>query len=157
MRDTTSATPTEYLAGLPADRRKALAEVRRVVKKHLPKGYQEGMTYGGITWSVPLRIYPGTYNGQPLCYVALANQKHYASLHVMIAYGSSAQLTRLKEGFRKAGKKLDMGKSCIRFKTADDLALDVIGEVIASTPMGRYIEIAELARSRPASKRKKSG
>ena len=95
---------------------------------------------------MPLAEYPDTYNRQPLWYAGLAPQKHYLSLYLMCAYGSLDHLRRLREGFAAAGKKLDMGKSCIRFRTADDLALDVIGELIASIPMKRWIEIAKSAR-----------
>lgn len=140
-----------YLAGLSPQRRATVAAVRRVIKRHLPKGYREAMNWGAITYEVPLGTYPTTYNGQPLCYVALAAQKAHVSLYLMVAYGNRALTERLEEGFRKAGKRLDMGKACIRFRSADDLALDTIAEVIASTPMERYIAAAEAVRTRSPS------
>ena len=139
-------TVTEYLAELPADRRKSIAAVRAVVRKNLPKGYKESIGYGMICYTVPLSTYPETYNGQPLCYAALAAQKNKCSLYLMNVYGDGPTAKAFKEGFKKAGKKLDMGKSCVRFKTADDLPLDVIGQTIAATSMKDFI--AQYERSR---------
>ena len=137
-----------YLASLPADRRAEVARVRRVITKHLPKGYKEAMGWGMIMYGVPLKVYPDTYNGHPLCYAALAAQKNYSSLYLMSVYGSKPLLAELKAGFKKAGKKLDMGKSCIHFKRADDLDLDTIGKLIARLPVSKYVEIAKAARRR---------
>lgn len=148
MRSTTPTTVAGYLAQLPPDTRATLTRVRRLIKRHLPAGYRETMNWGAITYEVPLRRYPDTYNGQPLCYVALAAQKHYASLYLMGAYGDAALRRRLQDGFRRAGKRLNMGKSCIRFRQVDDLALDVIGAVVAAVPVNRYVAIAESARTR---------
>jgi hypothetical protein len=78
-----------------------------------------------IVYEVPLSRYPDTYNGQPLCYAALAAQKNHAAVYLMSAYGNPAVVRELKDGFRKAGRKLDMGKSCIRFRRAEDLPLAV--------------------------------
>lgn len=124
-------TPEEYLNSLPDDRKHALTTVRAIIKKHIPKGYQETMNWGMICYEVPLSVYPDTYNKQPLMYAALASQKNH-----MAVYLTGIQTTKeLTEGFTKAykdaGKKLDMGRSCIRFKKLDDLALDVIAEYIA--------------------------
>jgi hypothetical protein len=150
-------TVDEYLASLPDDRRAALARVRAVVKKHLPKGYAEYMTPTmGIMWAVPLRDYPDTYNGHPLGYVALASQKNYASLYLMAAYGDPVHAQRLKDGFRQAGKKLDMGKACIRFKDAGDLDLPAIADIIASTPVTKWIAIAKAAHSQEAREARKA-
>lgn len=137
-----------YLARLPVERRATVAAMRRVIKRHLPKGYREAMNWGAITYEVPLRRYPTTYNGQPLCYVALAAKKAHISLYLMAAYGSRTLTRRLQDGFRKAGKRLDMGKACIRFQVLDDLDLESIAEVIASTPLERYIAGAEAVRTR---------
>lgn len=137
---------TEYLDELPADRRTTISTVRAVVRKHLPKGYKESIGYGMICYTVPLTTYPETYNGQPLCYAALAAQKNKCSLYLMNVYGDGPTAKAFVEGFRKAGKKLDMGKSCVRFKTADDLPLDVIGRTIAATPVKEFI--AQYERSR---------
>ncbi len=139
-------TVAAYLAGLPADRRAELSRVRRVIRKHLPKGYKEGVGFGMITWTVPLRVYPDTYNGQPLCYAALAVQKGHSSLYLMTVYGSKTLAAQLRAGFKRAGKKLNMGKSCIRFRRAEDLDLDTIGKIVAKVPMPKYIAIAKAAR-----------
>jgi len=143
-------TITEYIADLPEDRRVAIKAVREVLKKKVPKGYVESMGYGMITWSVPLETYPDTYNGQPLMYAALASQKQYMSVYLMCAYASDTLLKRLQAGFKERGKKLDMGKSCIRFKQLDDLPLDVIGDIAAAVPMKKYIEVAK--KSHPKKK-----
>ena len=141
-------TVAEYIASLPEDRRVAIKAVRDVVKKHLPAGYKEGMEYGYIGWSVPLSVYPDTYNGQPLCYAALASQKSHMALYLMCAYADSPIKQRLVKGFKDAKKKLDMGKSCIRFKALDDLPLDVIAEITAAVPMKKYVEIARAAHAK---------
>ncbi len=148
MFQSKAPTVAAYLARLPAERRATVAAMRRLIKRHIRKGYREAMNWGAITYAVPLRRYPTTYNGQPLCYVALAAKKAHISLYLMAAYGSRALTRRLQDGFRRAGKRLDMGKACIRFQALDDLDLDSIAEVIASTPMDRYIAGAEAVRTR---------
>ena len=147
MTRSRATTVAAYLAALPAARRAELAKVRQAVKTRLPKGYRETMCAGMITWEVPLAVYRDTYNGHALWYAALGAQKGYSSLYLMAAYGNKDLAARLKTGFRKAGKKLNMGKSCIRFTRADDLALDVIGAVVASVPIDRYVAIAKAART----------
>jgi Domain of unknown function (DU1801) len=142
-----AATVSAYLADLPPDRRKVLAAVRSVIRKNLPRGYRESMGYGMICYSVPLKRYPDTYNGQPLCYAALAAQKNYYALYLMSVYGDTRRSKAFRSAFGKAGKKLDMGKSCVRFKTLNDLPLDVISREIASTPVDAFI--ASFERSHP--------
>ena len=144
------ATVTEYLASLPEDRRAVIRKVRSVVKKHLPKGYQEQFGWGVITYAVPMKVLPDTYNGQPLCYVALAAQKRFYTLYLMGVYGNPAQKTWLAGEFKKRGKRFDMGKSCLHFKSLDDLPLDVVGEVIASIPMDKYVAHYREARKKTA-------
>jgi len=141
------ASAEDYLASLPADRREELERVRRVVTQNLPAGYEEGVGFGMICYSVPLSVHPDTYNKQPLMYAALASQKNYLSLYLMSVYGHAPLARRLRDAFAAGGKKLDMGKSCIRFKRADDLPLDAIGDIVAAVPMDRWIEIARSARS----------
>jgi hypothetical protein len=142
------STVAGFLAKLPAERRREMESVREVVLRHLPAGYEEAVGKNMLVYQVPLQRYSDTYNGHALWYVALASEKSYLSLHLMNVYGDAAQAQRLKEGFRAAGKKLDMGKACIHFKTADDLPLDVIGAVVASTPVDQWVEIAQAARRR---------
>jgi hypothetical protein len=141
-------TVAEYLRELDADRRKVIAAVRKVVNDHLPDGYQEAMNFGMICWHVPLKTFPDTYNGQPLCYAALSAQKNHNSLYLMGVYGDPSQSAALADAFRKRGKKLDMGKSCVRFKALDDLPLDLIGEVVARTPPSRMIALHDEAHGR---------
>lgn len=127
-------TVPEYLDSLAPDRRATIGAVRSVVRKHLPKGYQEGIGMGMILFMVPLSRFPNTYNGHPLIIAALASQKNYCTLHLMGVYGDPRQKAALADGFRRAGKNLDVGKACVRFKTTDDLALDTIAELIAAVP-----------------------
>ena len=148
MARTKAATVTEYLAALPAERAAVVRSVRQFVRRHLPKGYTEMMSFGAISWVVPERRLPKTYNGQPLCYIALAAQKQSYSLYLMAAYMNPPNLALLKDGFARAGKKLDMGKSCVRFRQLDDLALDAVAAVVASTPMERYAAMYEASRAK---------
>jgi hypothetical protein len=122
--------------------------VRSVIRRHLPRGYEETVSKNMLAYQVPIERYSDTYNGQPLWYVALASEKSYLSLHLMPVYGSAALARKLTDGFKSAGKKLNMGKACVRFTSADDLALDAIGEIVAAVPMERWIAIARAARRR---------
>ena len=145
MAQSKAATVEEYLAELPEERRAVVAAVRAVVLKHLPEGYRETMGFGMITYDIPLERFPDTYNGQPLCYVGLGAKKSYNSLYLMGAYdNSNGKYTTpfseklLVDAFKKAGKRLDMGKCCLHFKTLDDLELTSVAKVIAmSTHAGQ--------------------
>ena len=143
-----AATVEQYLAELPADRRRSIERVRDVVLRHLPEGYQEMMTFGMIGWGIPLEAYPDTYNGQPVGYAALASQKNFMTLYLMGAYADPDDRARLEEWYAKAGKRLDMGKSCLHFRNADELPLDLIGELIAKRTPRQLIELMESARAR---------
>jgi hypothetical protein len=144
----TASTPEEYIAALPENRRGAIVEMRKIVKRHLPKGYAEFVSFGMLSYGIPLERFPKTDNGQPLMYVALAAQKNYCSLYLMSVYGSRTHEAALREAFQTAGKTLDMGKSCIHFKTTDDLPIDAIGRIIGSIPSERWIEIFESSRKK---------
>ena len=148
MASSKAATVDEYLRELPDDRRAVVSAVRDVVLRHLPEGYRESMSYGMIGYGIPLERYPHTYNKQPLAYAALAAQKNFSALYVMCAYQDSAQERALRDAFAAAGKKLDMGKSCIRFKKLDDLPLEALGRIIAATPPDAYIAQYEAARAK---------
>ena len=141
-------TVAAYLKELPADRRAVISKVRDLVRTNLPKGYEELMGYGMIMWSVPLKRFPDTYNGHPLCYVALAAQKNYNSLYLMCVYGDAALRKQFHDDYKKSGKKLEIGKSCIRFKEPDDLALEVISNAVASTSVDTYIGWYEKSRKK---------
>lgn len=146
MVSSAAKTVESYLAALPADKRAMISAVRDVVRRNLPKGYQEEIGFGMIAYNVPLSRLPETYNKQPLMYAALAAQKNYNAIYLMGVYSDAARAKRFTDGFAKAGKKLDMGKSCVRFKTLDDLPLDVIGETIAGLPVDDYIALYEKSR-----------
>ena len=143
-------TVSEYIDALPEERRAVVRKVRSVVKKHLPKGYTEQIGWGAITYAVPLKVLPDTYNGEPLCYAALAAQKNFYTLYLLGVYGDPARKKWLADEFKKRGKKFDMGKSCLHFKSVEDLPLDVVGEVIASTPMDAYIAHYRESRKKTA-------
>jgi Domain of unknown function (DU1801). len=148
MASSKAKTVEEYLAELPEDRRTVIASVRDLVNRHIPDGYVEAMSWGMIAWEVPLSRYPTTYNKQPLPYVALAAQKQYYALYLTVCYANSAQDVVLRNAYADAGMKLDMGKSCLRFKKPDDLLPEVIGRVIASTPVDTLIAQYEASRAR---------
>ena len=135
-----------YLAELPEDRREIVEAVRAVILEHLPTGFEEGMQYGMIGYYVPLERYPVTYNGQPLGVAALASQKRHLSLYLMGIYGDDGESSWFRERWAETGKKLDMGKSCVRFRRLDDLALDVVGEAIARTSVDDFIAVYERSR-----------
>lgn len=137
-------TVEAYLKNLPEDRRKTIDKLRRFILKHLPPGYEEGIQYGMIAYYVPLSAYPKTYNGQPLGYIAIASHKNYISLYLMSIYGSGE--IEFRRAYRKTGKKLDMGKSCVRFKTIDDLPLDLIAETITRYTPEEFIALHESGR-----------
>jgi len=139
-------TPAEYLAKIPAERRKELQKVRQVIKENLPKGYKEMVDWGVLTYAVPLTAYPDTYNGRPLNYVALGAHKSFLTLYLFRVFGDPERRKALEAGFKKAGKRLDMGGSCVHFHAADDLPLELIGESVSSTPMAEWIEIWKKAR-----------
>jgi len=142
-----AATVEGYLARLPADRRDAIARVRDVVNANLPAGFEEGVQYGMISWYVPLSRFPDTYNGQPLALASLASQKGHMALYLMSVYGSPALGAWFRDAFARAGKKLDMGKSCVRFKSLDALPLEVIGETIRRVPLEAFLGQYEAARA----------
>ena len=142
-----AATVSQYVAELEPERRDEISAVRDVVNAALPEGYEEVMTYGMIGWVIPLSEYPDTYNKQPLAYAGLAAQKNSNSLYLNCAYASPDRAEQFRKAWAASGKKLDMGKSCIRFKRAEDLALDVIAEEIAATSPSDFIAVYEASRS----------
>lgn len=148
MATSSAKTVAEYLEGLPKDRRAAIEAVRKVVRKNLPKGYREAMGYGMIVWQVPLDRYPDTYNGQPLCYAALAAQKSYCALYLMGVYQVPAQAAALAAAFKAERKRADMGRSCIRFRAPEDLPLATIGKLVAGTSVEAFIAQHEASRKR---------
>ena len=140
-------TVAEYLSNLDDVRREAISAVRGVILDNLPDGYEEAMQFGMITYVVPLSVLADTYNGQPLMYVALASQKRHMSLYLTNVYGDESVEKWFRERYLAAGKKLDMGKSCVRFRKLDDLPLELVGEVVAKTPIADFVEIYRASRS----------
>jgi hypothetical protein len=163
-----ATTVEAYLLSLPEDRRAAISAVRQVILANLDASYEEGMQYGAIGYYVPHHVYPKGYHCDPkqaLPFAHLASQKNYMSLYLMSVYVGGGDdspghhANWFREAWAKTGKKLDMGKSCVRFKKLDDLPLDVIGEAIRRVPAARYIEVCEasLARARKSPDRKQTG
>ena len=146
MVSSRAATVEEYLAELPPERREVIAAVRDEILRNLPPGYREAMNWGMISYEIPLERFPQTYNGQPLAYLALASQKNHSALYAMSLYMDKEKLEWFRGEFRKAGKKLDMGKSCIRFRTLDDLPLGAVEQLVAGTTVKEFIAIYEKAR-----------
>ena len=140
-----AATVAQYLKELPADRRAAIEAVRAVILKNLDALYEEGMQYGMIGYYVPHSVYPPGYHcdpKQPLPFICLASQKNYMSVYLGCVYGPE-QEKPFREAWAKTGKKLDMGKSCVRFRKVDDLALDVIGDAIRHLSARKFIDYYE--------------
>ena len=148
MVQSKATTVEQYMAELPPERREVVSTVRKTILDNLPNGYTESMNWGMISYEIPLEDYPDTYNGQPLGYLALAAQKNYYSLYMMGVYGFAEQEQKLADGFEAAGKRLDMGKSCVRFRKLDDVSLDVLGELIASTSPQAMIARYEESRKK---------
>ena len=148
-----ASTVSAYLRGLPADQRAVVSAVRSAIRRRLPKGYVESMRWGMISYEIPSKRYPDTYNGQPLLYAALAAQKQYYALYLMCVYQDPTLERLLKDGFARAGTKLDMGKSCVRFRKIEDLPLDAVGRLVASTPPDQFIAWYERDR-KPASRKR---
>ena len=151
---TQPSTVEDYIAALPADRAEQIARLRELILRRLPEGYVEQIDFGMIAYVIPLETYPETYNGHPLMYAALASQKRHMSLYLMNVYGDEATQRWFTEGFASSGKKLDMGKACVRFKRLEDLPLEFIGDVIEHTPVSEYIAGYEASRAQMASNRK---
>lgn len=140
MSKSKAKTVREYLSALSPERRKVASEVLSLVRTNLPKGYKEELGWGAITWVVPLARFEDTYNGQPLCYVAFAATKAGFSLYLMGVYGDTKTSNAFVRAWKKSGKKLDMGKSCVRFRNSDDLALDAVKGAIKALPLKKYVE-----------------
>ena len=126
-------TVDEYLAELPEDRRAAIQAVREVILANMDSDYEEGMQYGMIGYYIPHRIYPQGYHcdpRQPLPFTFLASQKNYMSLYMMCVYGDTPLAKWFETEWKKTGKNLDMGKSCVRFKKPNEIPLDLIAELM---------------------------
>ncbi len=138
-------TPDEYIESLPDERREAVGAVRDTVRANLPEGFVEGMSYGMIAWYVPLEKFPNTYNGEPLGLAGLASQKNYISLYLLSVYGDPSTEAWFKDRYAESGKRLNMGKSCLRFRRLEEVPLDVIGDTIARVDLESYLAWYEKA------------
>ena len=145
-----------YLNDLPQDRQQVLTEVRKIILSNLPKGYEENINWGMITYEVPLAIQPNTYNGQPLMYAALASQKNYMAVYLCGLSCILGAEENFSAAWKKTGLKLDMGKSCIRFKKIEDIDLNLIGSQIAATPVSNFVSAFEAKANNDKHKRRSS-
>jgi len=155
-----ATTVAAYLRELPPDRRAVIQAVREVILANLDKDYEEGMQYGGIGYYVPHRVFPAGYHcdpSQPLNFAGIASQKNHLSLGLMCVYFSSEHAEWFRTAWTATGRKLDMGKCCIRFKKIEDVALDVVGEAVRRVPAAKYVasylQILE-SRGKPATSKR---
>ena len=143
-----ATTVDDYLEELPEDRRSSLESVRQVILKNLPAGIDETMNWGMIAYEIPLSRYPDTYNGQPLLYAALASQKNHMAVYLHSIYADPKTRENFESAYRATGKRMDIGASCVRFRTLEDLPLEVIGDAVAAVDVDGYITRYEKARSK---------
>lgn len=140
-------TVDEYITEIPADRQKAMQELRKVIKKNLSKGFQESMNYGMIGYVVPHSKFPNGYHcnpKDPLPFMNVASQKNSINIYHMGIYADPKLLKWFQEAHAKASpKKLDMGKSCIRYKKPEDIPFQLIGELAAKMTMEQWIALYE--------------
>lgn len=141
-------TPEDFIETLDPQQRDEFGSVYRLMAERIPPGYERVVLRNMVVFQVPLKDYPDTYNRQPLWFAALAADKNCLSLHVMPMYGDPHASDQLKNAFAVAGKKLKLGKACIRFKKASDLELNAIADILGSIPVPRWIEIAKASRRR---------
>jgi hypothetical protein len=145
MASSAATTVEKYLSELPPERAEVIQSVRELVLAALPNGIVESMN-GMIVYEIPLERYPITYNKQPLLFAGLAAQKNSYSLYLHGVYASGTVDQRLRDAYAAAEMKLDMGKSCIRFKRLDQLVPDAITEAISSVIVDDYIKLYEASR-----------
>ena len=139
-----AATVDEYIASLPDDRKDAMTKLRKEIKKNIPKGFQECMSYGMIGYVVPHSIYPDGYHctpNLPLPFMSIASQKNFIAVYHMGVYGDKKLLDWfLAEYAKQSTKKLDMGKSCMRFKKMEDIPYKLIGELASKMAVQDWID-----------------
>ena len=142
-----ATSPEAYIAEMPQERQKAFSKLRSVIKKNLPKGFKEVMGYGMMGYSVPHSIYPAGYHcnpKDPLPFMGLASQKHFIAVYHMGVYADPKLLKWFQDAHAKASpKKLDMGKSCMRYKKPEDIPFDLIGELASKITVDEWIAIYE--------------
>ena len=141
-------TVTDYIYNLPDDRKYAISEVRDTILNNLPESIQEIMNWGMITYQIPLELFPNTYNGQPLMFAALASQKNHMAVYLSGVYSDDKLREKFIAEYKNTGKRLDIGKSCVRFRKIDDLPLKLIGKAISAIDVKKFIEIYSSVRSK---------
>lgn len=146
MAKSNAQTVEEYIEELPEYRREPIVEIRELILNNLPDGYEETINWGMINYEIPLEKYPDTYNNQPLSYAGLAAQKNHNSLYLMSVYQDEELQEWLEEEFEKAGKKMDMGRSCLRFNMVTELPLEAIAKVISHQTPDEFIAAYEETR-----------
>jgi len=149
-----ATTVAGYLAELEPDRREAIETVRAEILANLPEGYEEAMNWGMITYQVPLERHPDTYNGEPLMYAALASQKNHMAVYLIAVYADEETREEFVAAYKATGKRMDMGKSCVRFKKLDDLPLELIGKTIAEVSVDVFVTETETARQQHKKRKK---
>jgi len=144
-------TVNEYIDSLPDDRKQIISDMRNVILKNLPKGFEETMQYGMISYVVPHKIYPAGYHTNPkdaLPFISLASQKNHIALYHMAVYQGALLDWFLGAWKKVTDKKLDMGKSCIRFKKPDDVPLKLIGELSGKVTPKQWIDMYEKTKTK---------
>ncbi len=142
-----ASTVTEYLNQIPPERKPDIQKVRKAIKSALPSGYQELIQYGMITYAVPLKRYPAGYlekSDTPVPFLSIASQKNHMAIYMMCVYGKEEE--NFRKRYRETGKKLDMGKCCIRFKKLEDLALDAVCAEVREWTVDRFLNKYEQGR-----------
>jgi hypothetical protein len=147
-------TVSQWLASVPAERKDAIKAVRDAVNERLPKGYKETVDWGMLAWVVPLATLPNTHNGRPLMLAALGAHTKLMTIYLMSVYSDPKIRREFETAYKKTGKKLDMGGSCVHFKTLDDLPLDVVGNTIARVAVDEYVERYQNSRTKRNPKKK---
>jgi hypothetical protein len=142
-----ASTVEEYLADLPAERWEAISTVRDTILDNLPDGFEETMNWGMIAYQVPLSVYPDTYNKRPQMYAALASQKKDMAVYLTGVYMDNAYRDTFEAAYRATGKRLDVGRSCVRFRKLDDLPLELIGETIGRLDLDTFVERVKQVQS----------
>jgi len=154
-----SATnPEDYIKSLPADRKEAITELRKVIKKNLPKGFEETMNYGMIGYVVPHSLYPNGYHCDPklpLPFMNVASQKNYISFYHMGLYEGGLLDWFNKEWKKISEKKPDMGKCCIRFKKPEEIPFKLLGELVGKMTPADWIKHYESSIGQTARKKSK--
>ena len=148
-------TVQEYINDLPDDRKQSIKKVRNVILENLPKGIDENMNWGMIAYEVPLSEFPNTYNKQPLMFAALASQKNHMAVYLSGIYSSDELREKFIADYKETGKRMDLGKSCVRFKKIEDLPLKLIGKAISVFSIEEFVEIYGRITSKKSNKSKK--